>query len=146
MRCCTVLIDGVMEPLPFGRTIITDFYDGPTEGFTECSECGAVYAFRKVDWDDSQDVRVFAFAPLEISLDAIAARLGVSVTKGKPYALVPPLGDSNKLFVHDLLATLPRWVAALEGWPGKSSVWRDISGLAPRSVSDWFSFLGLPRK
>jgi hypothetical protein len=135
-----------METLPFERTIATGFYDGPTDGFTECSQCGQTYTFRKLDWDDLQDVRVFGFAPLEVGLDAIAARLGVNLLKGPLLPLVPPLDESQERFVKELFAQRPIRVAAVEGWPGQSSLWRDIRGLDPDSVGDWFSFLRILKR
>jgi len=78
MKCCKLLAGCVMERVPFERTIASGFYDGRTDGFTECSQCKKAYSFRKLDWDDSQNVRIFGFAPLESELDAIAARLGVA--------------------------------------------------------------------
>jgi hypothetical protein len=59
---------------------------------------------------------------------------------------VPPLAEAEVKFVEELFAKTPTHVAAFEGWPGQSSVWRDISGLDPKGVGDWFSFLGIQRK
>lgn len=147
MKCCKLLVDGVMELLPFRRTIATGFYDGPTEGFAECSECKLAYSFRKLDWDDLQDVRIIGFAPLQISFDAIATRLKINELTAQPVPLVPPLSESLEMFVKELLASRPNYVAALEGgWPGRSSVWRDIRELDLQSVSDWFSFLGISKQ
>jgi len=135
-----------MESLPFRRTIATGFYDGPTEGFAECSECKQAYSFRKLDWDDLQDVRIIGFAPLQISLDAIAGRLKINELTTQAVPLVPPLSDPLETFVKELLDSHPNYVAAVEaGWPGSSSVWRDIRGLDLQSVSDWFSFLGISK-
>jgi hypothetical protein len=146
MKCCMLLTDGILEMLPFERTIATGYYDGPTEGFTECSQCGQAYSFRKLDWDDLQDVRIFGFAPLNVSLDTIAERLGISSTKGAFLPLVPPLQASQEKFVNEMLAQPAVRVAAVAGWPGQSSLWRDIRGVDLDAVGDWFSFLGIPRR
>jgi hypothetical protein len=135
-----------MESLPFQRTIATGFYDGPIEGFTECSECKQAYSFRKLDWDDLQNVRITGFTPLQISLDTIATRLKINRLTALPVSLVPPLSDPIETFVKELLAYHPNYVAAVSGgWPGQSSVWRDIRGLDLQSISDWFSFLGISK-
>jgi hypothetical protein len=135
-----------MESLPFRRTIATGFYDGPTQGFTECSKCKRAYSFRKLDWDDLQDVRITGFGPLQIDLDAIVARLKIKESGDERLPLVPVLSGPLDRFVEELLSHHPWYVAALrEGWPGRSSVWRDIRTLDLESVSDWFSFLGVPR-
>jgi hypothetical protein len=141
-----MLIDGALETLPFKRTISTAFYDGPTEGITECSQCGQVYSFRKVDWDDLQDVRIFVFAPLNSSLDAIATQLGISLGTAAFRPLVPPLNEQNESIVETLFAKQPKWIAVIESWPGQSLVWRDISGVDLKMVHDWFSFLGISKK
>lgn len=146
MNCCKSLVDGVMELLPFGQTIATGFYDGPTEGFTECSICKQAYSFRKLDWNDLQDVRIFGFAPLEISLEAFATRLKIRGPAGPRIPLLPPLSDPLEKLVKELLASHPSYVAVVSGgWPGRSSVWRDIRGLDLESVRDWFSFLGIAK-
>lgn len=43
---------------PFCRYVVTDFYDGATEGFACVSRSAWVY-FKKTWWDDGQDLRVF---------------------------------------------------------------------------------------
>ena len=132
--------------MPFQRVVATGYYDGPVEGFTECSECGQTYSFRKLDWDGLQDVRIFGFALLDESLETIAVRLvGESGTTTRVLC-VPPLAERDETFVKELLAQPPTRVTAFEGWPGRSSLWRDTSGLDIGSISDWFYFLGLPIK
>lgn len=146
MKCCKLLTGEPDERLPFERAIATGYYDGPTEGFTECSQCGQAYSFRKLDWDELQDVRVFAFAPIPLKLDDISKRLLVDSGNPKAIILVPPLAEPESEFVRELLAVHPTRVTAFEGWPGHSSLWRDVAGLNFTSISDWFSFLGIPRK
>ncbi len=146
MKCCRLLADGVAGTLPFERVVATGYHDGPTEGFTECSQCNQAYSFRKLDWDDLQDVRILGFAPLAITLDAIIARLAIGSDKRTPFVLVPPLPESAEKFVKELLAKRPTHVAAVSGWPARSPLWRDITGLNTEAVNDWFSFLGIPRK
>lgn len=146
MTCCKQLVEGIVEELPFARAIATDFCDGPIEGFTECSRCGQSYSFRKLDWDDLQDVRILGFAPLGISLTAIAARLEIHLGQGVPVILVPPLAEAEDKFVQELLAQPPTRVAVVESWPGRSPLWRDITGLALGGISDWFGFLKIPKK
>lgn len=129
----------------FSRSIITDYYDGPIEGFTECSECRQTYSFRKLDWDELQDVRIFAFSPIDVNLDAIASRLALRMSK-VGFQVVPPLEETNERFVKELFAKLPTWIAAIEGWPGQSSAWCKISEHDLENVDDWFSFLGIKKR
>lgn len=145
MKCCKLLTDGESEALPFRRVISTGFYDGPIEGFTECSQCGQAYAFRKLDWDDLQNVRIIGFTPITLSLDAIAKRLSVDINAHPFFSLKGPLAQSDDDFVEGLLSQHPAQVAAFEKWPGTSLVWRDISKLDLKSVTDWFSFLAIPK-
>jgi hypothetical protein len=147
VTCCKSLVDGVMQPLPFRRVLVTDYYDGPTEGLAECSECKKAFAFRKLDWDHMQNVRITGFAPLQIRLNEIAARLSMQIDI-KEVVLVPPLGSTTlNQFADELLDQSPRYIAAIEGaWPGQSRIWRTISGFDVGNLIDWFSFLGIPRE
>ena len=145
MKCCRVLADAAGEDLPFGRTLATGYYDGPVEGFTECRTCGRAYSFRKLDWDDRQDLRVFALAPLAISLKDIAAKLLPNADEQATLMLVPPLAAAEHDFSKKLLAQRPTHVVACQGWPGRALSCRDVTKLDLDSVSDWFAFLGLPR-
>jgi hypothetical protein len=146
MICCKCLVDGVTQTMPFQRTIATGFYDGPTDGFTECSECRTAYSFRKLDWDDLQDVRITGFGPLQTSLDTIAARLKINQADVGRLLVVPSSSESLDQFVKEAFVNPPVYVAAIAGgWPGRSTVWRDIRGLDLQSVKDWFSLLGISR-
>jgi hypothetical protein len=145
-KCCRFLTDGVPQNLPFSRTIAIGFYDGPTDGFTECSRCHRAYHFRKLEWDELQELRIFGFAPVQSDLDTIARRLGIQFNKDQPVSVVPPLDDAREAFLRKLLADTPVRVAAIIGWPGQSSVWRDVRGQAVTAVTDWFAFLGLTRR
>ena len=146
MTCCKLLLRGQFETLPFRRVIATGFYDGPTEGFTECSRCAQAFSFHMLDWDDSQKVRVFAFSPVLPSLDAIAERLRIVLAAEKEFSFVADLSENDQIFVRELLNQSPTRVAAFQGWPGESSPCRDISRLDITEIGDWFSFLGVTRK
>lgn len=64
-QCCRFLIGLIRGiPSPFVRLLATGYYDGPTEGLIECGTCKTTYSFNKLDWDDQQDVRVFALSPV----------------------------------------------------------------------------------
>lgn len=143
MKCCKLLVDGQFETLPFLRVIAVGYYDGPTEGFTECSQCGQAYTFRLLDWDNLQDLRVFAYSPLAINLSAIGDRLLVLPDGHASLSIVPPLEEDEEKFVKTLLNQNATRVAAFEGWPGRSSIWRDVTGVDLTNPRDWFSFLGI---
>jgi hypothetical protein len=145
MKCCKLRKDDESDPLPFDRIIAIGYYDGPTDGFTECSQCHQTYSFRKLDWDDAQDVRVFGFSPVQVSLETIIAKLGVDFSKWPRVAIVPPLAGFEDRFVKELFNQPPTHVAAFKGWPGESPLWRNIMGLDTSRIHDWFSFLGIPK-
>jgi len=128
------------------HVIAVRYDDGPTEGFTECSECGRTYSFRKLAWDDFKKVRIFAFAPLFIDLNLIAGRLSPGWDRRTRLVAGPPFGDAESRFIEDLLSQPATHVAAFEGWPGDWSIWRGVAGTNLDTVHDWFSFLGIPRK
>jgi len=99
-----------------------------------------------LDWDDMQDVRVFAFSPVSISLDALAERLRTPLAADAEFSLVAPLLEDDGIFVQELLTQPPTRVAAFRGWPGESSSCRDISRTDTREIGDWFSFLDITRR
>lgn len=146
MKCCKLLADGVLNDLPFERTLATAFHDGPTEGFTECSQCRQVYSFRKLDWDTRQDVRILGLTPLQVNLETIAGQFGVSLSPKLPVTLVSSLDESQEGFMRELFAHKPIRVVAVEDWPGRSLFWRNIQDVNPNSVKDWFVYLGIERK
>jgi hypothetical protein len=129
--------------LLIGRTIATGYYDGPTEGFTECSNCGQTFHFRMLTWDDGQDVRVFGFANLETPLDTIVSRLRLHV----PYngiALVQSDSDSGStMFLHSLTTQPPVFAAAIKSWSHEVLACKALQATDLRSVSDWFAFLDM---
>lgn len=145
MTCCQKLIDGHNQQLPFIRTLALGYHDGPIEGLTACSQCGQAWSFRKLDWDDSQNMRVFAFAPLTSSLEIIASQLGTEIASSPEFVLIPPLSEAKELFVQNLLASPPTRITACEGWPGICSIWRKTTVAETSQVKDWVSFLRLQR-
>src|SRR6266404_64464 len=46
------------------RMIAFDFYDGPVSGVMNDLDTNRAWRFTMIDWDDRQEVRVFAMAPL----------------------------------------------------------------------------------
>src|SRR5262245_66227970 len=72
---CPRRLNALPHELTFGRTVATDFYDGPTAWFAECASCHQVYSFRMLDWDSSRDLRSFALRRVDVPLDAITTSL-----------------------------------------------------------------------
>jgi hypothetical protein len=146
MKCCTLLTNGTQGNLPFDRVIATGYYDGPIEGFTECSKCRRTYSFRKLDWDALQDVRVFSFAHLPVALDTIVDRLLPPEKHGSRFILISSLSAADEDFVQDLLRQPASYVGAFRDWLGPPSGWRNVAGLDLREINDWFTFLGIPKR
>jgi len=145
MNCCTHLADQKLELLPFVRVIAIGYYDGPTEGFTDCATCGQTYAFRKLDWDKSQDVRIIGFAPIAVSFDEIATKLSCNQTVGNTVCIVQPLTEAKEEFVTKLFGNPVRYVVVVEDWPWRSSARKELSSVDTSQISDWFLFLEVPR-
>lgn len=57
--CCADRIDDRDVQSPYSRLIAFGYYDGATEGFTECRTCRTVYEVKMLAWDSGQDVRGF---------------------------------------------------------------------------------------
>jgi len=64
-RCCKA-IPGVashaVDEALIGQMLITEYYDGATSGFIQCSGCLSVYHFVTLDWSQNQVVRVIALS------------------------------------------------------------------------------------
>ena len=130
--------------------IILDYYDGPTAGLMKCELCNRVYKFTMVDWDDRQEVRIHALAP--ISPDAYER---IEKMKSEHDPKWWPAGPE----IDEIVATAedPSMVAAFSRWGDTVLAMRDLaeSDLSyvrdwfsvenPASGRDWFSFLGLAR-
>jgi hypothetical protein len=64
---------------PFDRLLAVEVYDGPTAGIVFCRDGKGALVFRLLAWDERQDLRAFALAPLAMSvaveLIALVSRL-----------------------------------------------------------------------
>jgi hypothetical protein len=89
-----------------------------------------------LDWDSSQDLRIFALSRVDVPLDA----------KTEKFLLVPPLSSELNEFLKNLISEVPCRVAAIRDWPGYVEAARDVAGVRLENVPDWFSFLGIQRK
>lgn len=147
--------------------VVLNYYDGPTSGVIQCDSCLATYKFTMIDWDDYQNVRVHAFAPLP---SESFRRIVDLLSKYEPpkwpiwYPLRPyasdQLYDSVEKQIHESLelaepATL---AVALSQWGEKVLAVRNLSESDmndvkdwfsledPKAARDWFDFMGLVRK
>lgn len=130
--------------------IMLEYYDGPTAGLMKCEVCNRVYKFVMVDWDDRQEIRIHALAP--ISSDSFER---IKQMKSEHEPKWWPAGPE----IDEILATAedPSMVAAFSRWGDKVLAMRNLTesdlshvqewlSLAdPASARDWFSFLGLQR-
>jgi hypothetical protein len=63
--------------LAFDKVVSLDWYDGITSGLAMCSQFSLAFKFDLLAWDESQERRVFAFAPLTVKIfEHIVRRLG----------------------------------------------------------------------
>jgi hypothetical protein len=143
MECCQWIESQTQASMPFGRTVATEYYDGPIQGFVECSVCGKVYSFLKLDWDDSQDVRIFSFAPLGILMDKLIHQLESNLSQRGTLFLASNLSGTTEELVRVLLGSRPTRIVAVEGWPGRCLASKKASALNMGGRADWFQFLGI---
>lgn len=147
-RCCRSLIGSLARvPSPFSRLVATGYYDGPTEGLLECGTCATIYSFKMLDWDHSQDLRVFALSPVsghtlqEVERGAVAA-----VTPHWPvWVLAGPATDKIAAVVEQIRSTAApeEFVVATTNLLGSIEAWRPVGLKGP---VDWFRELGLTRE
>jgi len=140
--CCQQRVHGEFIELPFKRVLATDYYDGPLEGFAECCHCGAAYHFEMLDWDDSQDTRIFRFAPLATTLDAIAQRAGCDQDNTSQVEILSCNG-SDLDYLQELIQSSAAKVTAFQGWPGSSDIWLDLASFPATEPVDWIVRLGI---
>jgi hypothetical protein len=98
-----------------------------------------------LDWNSSQDLRIFALSRVDVPLDVITKRL-MRDAKTEKFLLVPPLSSELNEFLKNLISEVPCRVAAIRDWPGYVEAARDVAGVRLENVPDWFSFLGIQRK
>lgn len=125
---------------PFSRMLITNYYDGPIEGFVECHTCGRLYAFRKLAWDEDQDLRIFGLAPLDDDYDTVCTLLGAQ-GDSKTAAIVPPLQGLPEKHAERLLATSMRYVVTAYRLNGELLAVRNFPQTEP--VGGWIAWLGI---
>lgn len=142
MTPCKHIETATPDHSPLNRMLVTGYYDGPTEGFVECRECGQTYAFRKLAWDDEQDVRIFGLAPLDERLDQIREDVLKLAQGGDVVRVVPLAGDGAQPALDRLAASPIRYVvASLDLRKGLLAQ----RALAPDDMGDrnWFEWLGI---
>ncbi len=142
MNICEHIESASAERSPFGKMLVTGFYDGPTDGFVECRHCGRAYAFRKLAWDDEQDVRIYGLAPLEQPLESIRLEALKLPESDDPVTVVPPLAEEQQQAVERLAARPVHYVVAAV------NLRRGIMAAKPLEQEDvgerdWFAWLGL---
>jgi len=147
-RCCRFLIGSVAHvPSPFARLIATGYYDGPTDGLVECATCSTIYSFRKLDWDNQQDTRIFSLSPIP---GHSIAEFADSKTGGvAPTWPVWVLADRETEGVASAVDEMRRaaspeeFIVATEDLLGTIAAWRPVGLIGE---VDWFAELGLDRE
>jgi len=154
-------------PSPLTKTIIVDWYDGPTSGFFQEVEPVEDWAFRLISWSKSRRVRLFALARLPVGSFAKALDIlerystprwpvwvissnvdGVSnatidqlILSGEsPTQVTAVDGDNNVIATADLSESDAN--RAL----GDASRIDEHGFMEPAEVSYWFSLLGIKDK
>lgn len=143
--CCVHLsVADTVLASPFQRMIAVDYYDGFRAGLVECSVCRRVFAAEFLDWDDNQDVRVFALCPTQgVSLDDLSG-LGAEPS----WPLWVPFNDelhSKMLDAVDRLLAETRDVAFVVATRDLSKEISHVYVGIEHSCVDWFTFFGIER-
>ena len=147
-QCCRSLIGDLRSiPSPFSRVVATGYYDGATDGLVECGTCATVYVFHKLDWDEKQDMRVFALSPVFGRAFAELERAGDDKTT--PRWPVWVLGGESTDVVAGIVEQMYRaaspeeFIVATTNLLSRIEVWRPVGLQRP---IDWFRELNLDRQ
>jgi len=147
--CCAERTDGRQLRSPFSRVIATGYYDGSTEGFTDCDTCRTVYEFKMLDWDEGQDIRVFKVEEKAGALfDELVEVISTEQDRPRWPIWVPrsPFPVAAEKRIHDLRSKVAgaRFLIATEDPTKRILVWRS---LGPDEVvedrGDWLKALGV---
>lgn len=135
-------------PSPFTRVFATGFYDGPTEGFLVHHAHQELFFFHLLDWDDGQDVRVFAVQVLHgVSVQDALNRFSPNVPESDPIWIVPEsLDERTAQFIEAARRTArPVAIIATRSVLQTIEVWQDVDEDFSFKKQDWIASLGLSR-
>jgi hypothetical protein len=142
MTICEHLEAASADYSPLNRMLVAGYYDGATEGLAECRTCGQTYAFRKLAWDDEQDIRIFALSNVNHRFDDICDSLLSIGEADRDIVVIPPLQPAEQSALDLLLGVraeyvlasldLRKGIIAKKPWSGEDGEQRD-----------WFAWLGL---
>jgi hypothetical protein len=129
--CCAERPDGRQLRSPFSRVVATGFYDGATEGFTECDTCRTLYEFSMLEWDEGQDVRLFKMEEKAGGLfDELVEMVRSNQQQPRWPIWVPrfPLPDAaeKRIQEHHTRAAGARFLIATENPTKTILVWRHL--------------------
>ena len=164
--CCRRLPEFHNVESPF-FIVALRYYDGPTSGIVQCQTCSAEFNFMMLDWDDYQDIRIHALAPLPSG----AFKQVVDILSEHEVPRWPmwfPLWQYPSRRVQDRLEEQINEILARAGTATMAaafSQWGDrilaVQSLAevdlkdvqdwfsleePTAARDWFAFLGLDKR
>jgi hypothetical protein len=135
-------------PSPFCKVLATAFYDGPTEGFLVHKNEGRLFLFRLLDWDDGQDVRVFAIHVVpNVALDDALNVLAKENGPNWPMWVLPAqLDDAASQFLERARRhARPVAVVAARNLLRVFDVWQDVDENFTFQQQDWLNTFGLSR-
>ncbi|GEM_PF-1452453 len=164
--CCQRLETFSNIKSPFSKIIALGFYDGPTSGMAQCEICSAIYKFVMLDWDDSQDIRIFSLSPIAKPAWIRMVNL-LSKHESPKWPVWFPKWEFTSEAVRNHVDSEADKILANAGRPeliiasnrygdrilaAKKSVCEDLKyvkdwfSLEPSDVArDWFSYLGLAK-
>lgn len=143
------LHEGLHYPSPFTKVLALGYYDGPTEGLVQEGSSDRVYQFHMLAWDDeSQDLRIFALAPLPSSTLAQLTEAYAPYEEPRWPVWVPSWHAEMEPVTQQLLAQAgpPEWVLASQDLLAEILAAKAVTPELVARVTDWASFLGLGRQ
>ena len=138
-------------PLPFERTVVFDFYDGPLVGIALCTVCQKCFYFKVLEWETYAFCRIFGFAPIDADFERIEkdidwwtqeTQLVFDARKNGASDEDTPIPESTDYVkhIHSVASQLEYSHLCVTGGYLGMGYWRKFVD-ADKNVSDWIKHI-----
>lgn len=139
---------------PFSKAIVFSYYDGPTSGIVDCCDNLTSYKFEMLEWDATQDIRIFTLAEMPPKSFVFVTETLSQWEKPKLPLWVPVWEFESNVIKEKIEAEIdnilketspPQIVVATVNILDEILSAKKISPTDINSTRNWFSFLNLEK-